>query len=93
MFEPNEAAKSEKTRAFLQETLPQGLVIMHQTSLTELTQERLEKLLVERGGQFMVGNRLTWADLHIFGLLEREAKSNPEVPGIEITKFFLHSFW
>jgi len=66
IFEPNEAAKSEKTRAFLQETLPKGL-------------ERLEKLLEERGGQFTVGNRLSWADLHIFGLLEREAKNNPEL--------------
>ena len=65
--------------------------------LTEVTYVtmlgQLEARLEERGGQFMVGNRLTWADLHIFGLLEREAKSNPEVPGIEITKFFLHSFW
>ena len=99
MFEPNEAAKSEKTRAFLQETLPKGLVSSayfrstHLTSYTELTQERLEKLLEERGGQFTVGNRLSWADLHIFGLLEREAKNNPEVPKIDITKFFPHSFW
>ena len=26
----------------------------------------LEKRLVERGGQFMVGNNFTWADLHLF---------------------------
>jgi glutathione S-transferase len=30
------------------------------------TQGQLEARLQERGGQFMVGNRFTWADLHLF---------------------------
>merc|ERR1712025_919776 len=28
--------------------------------------ERLEKLLHARGGQFLVGNKLTWADIYVF---------------------------
>ena len=30
------------------------------------TQGQLEARLQERGGQFMVGNSFTWADLHLF---------------------------
>ena len=41
--------------------------------LTEVTlptaMAQLEKKLVERGGQFFVGNRLTFADLHVFYFL------------------------
>merc|ERR1719232_1961473 len=29
----------------------------------------LEKKLISRGGQFMVGNALSWADLHVFWYL------------------------
>ena len=61
----------------------------------------MEKLLVERGGQFMVrkslkkikpipkhltpqfllkvGNRLTWADLALFVVIDPEKKNNIEV--------------
>jgi hypothetical protein len=35
--------------------------------------------MAERGGQFMVGNRLSWADLHLFALVDGIQKSNPEV--------------
>merc|ERR1712142_1295209 len=31
----------------------------------------LEKRLTERGGQFMVGNSFSWADLHLFFFLLR----------------------
>jgi len=33
---------------------------------------QLEKRLSERGGQFMVGNSLTWADIHLFFLCTEE---------------------
>merc|ERR1712080_363462 len=56
VFEVNDAVKSEKMRKFLQETLPTGLA-------------RMERLLEHRGGQFLVGNMLTWADLHLFTLI------------------------
>merc|ERR1711874_101793 len=66
IFETNDTVKSEKMRSFLEETLPAGLV-------------RLEQLLEERGGQFMVGNRLSWADLHLFTFVEGCQNSNPEL--------------
>jgi len=66
IFESNDALKSEKMRTFLEETLPTGL-------------GRMEQLLQSRGGQFMVGNRLTWADLHLFTFLEGCTKNNPEL--------------
>ena len=31
-----------------------------------IVQANLEKVLVRRGGQFFVGNNLTWADLAVF---------------------------
>jgi len=66
VFEPDEAKKAEKMQAYLSDTLPTGL-------------DRMEKLLVERGGQFMVGNRLTWADLALFVVIDPEKKNNLEV--------------
>jgi len=33
---------------------------------------KLERRLVERGGQFMVGNNFTWADLHLFFFCSEE---------------------
>merc|ERR1719264_685672 len=53
-------------QAYLSQTLPTGM-------------DRMEKLLVERGGQFMVGNRLTWADVAIFCLIDPEKKNNTEL--------------
>ena len=35
--------------------------------------------MIERGGQFFVGNNLTWADLHVFAVLDRLRVDNPEV--------------
>jgi len=66
VFEPDEGKKAEKMQAYLSQTLPTGM-------------DRMEKLLVERGGQFMVGNRLTWADLAIFCLIDPEKKNNTEL--------------
>jgi len=66
VFEPDEAKKAEKMQAYVSQTLPTGL-------------DRMEKLLVERGGQYMVGNRLTWADLAMFCLVEPEKKNNTEL--------------
>ena len=42
-------------------------------------QGKLEARLIERGGQFFVGNNLTWADLHVFAVLDRLRVDNPEV--------------
>ena len=38
--------------------------------------------MIERGGQFFVGNNLTWADLHVFAVLDRLRVDNPEVGGV-----------
>merc|ERR1711976_370837 len=34
--------------------------------------QQLEQRLTERGGQFLVGNRFTWADLHLFYFLSKD---------------------
>merc|ERR1712013_382756 len=64
--EQNDDKKSEMMRKLLDETLPNGLA-------------RLEARLVERGGQFFVGNNLTWADLHLYTFVEIFQKNNPRV--------------
>ena len=66
MFETNEEKKVEMTRELMSEFIP--------VSLT-----RLETRLKERGGQFFVGNNLTWADLHVFAFLDRMRLDNAEV--------------
>merc|ERR1712059_13019 len=52
-FEKDEDKKPGMKQQLMEETLPKGLA-------------QLEKRLQARGGQFMAGNALTWADLQIF---------------------------
>ena len=65
VFEPDEAKKAEKMQAYLSQTLPTGLVRIFQkdnfcTIVTNHTiQDRMEKLLVERGSQFMVDSLIS----------------------------------
>ena len=66
MFETNEEKKLELMRELMTEFIPTTL-------------SRLEGRLQERGGQFFVGNNLSWADLHVFSLLERMRVDNAEV--------------
>ena len=66
MFETNEEKKLELMRELMTEFIPSTLA-------------RLEARLKERGGQFFVGNNLSWADLHVFCLLERARLDNAEV--------------
>jgi len=73
--EQNDDKKSEMMRKLLDETLPNGLA-------------RLEARLVERGGQFFVGNNLTWADLHLYTFVEIFQKNNPRVIYVLIFTFF-----
>ena len=56
--------------------------------------------MIERGGQFFVGNHLTWADLHVFAVLDRLRVDNPEVgfQNVNIINHILtlgsfYSFW
>merc|ERR1712110_161800 len=51
--ETDEVKKTEMTKMLMSETIPNTLA-------------RLEARLEQRGGQFFVGNNLTWADLHLF---------------------------
>ena len=66
MFETNEEKKLELMRELMCEFIPTTL-------------GRLESRLQERGGQFFVGNNLSWADLHAFSLLDRMRLDNAEV--------------
>ena len=66
MFETNEEKKLELMRELMCEFIPTTL-------------GRLESRLQERGGQFFVGNNLTWADLHAFSFLDRMRLDNAEV--------------
>lgn len=66
MFETNEEKKIELMRELMSELIPATL-------------GRLETRLKERGGQFFAGNNLTWADLHVFALLDRMRVDNTEV--------------
>ena len=65
VFEPDEAKKAEKMQAYLSQTLPTGLVRIFQkdyfcTIVTNhANQDRMEKLLVERGSQFMVDSLIS----------------------------------
>merc|ERR1711935_395624 len=52
-----EAERETGMKKFLTETAATGL-------------GRLEKLLIARGGQFLVGNQLTWADLYVFAFYD-----------------------
>ena len=39
----------------------------------------MEKRLQSRGGQYFVGNRVTWADLHFLQMMEHLIGFNKEV--------------
>merc|ERR1712002_360309 len=56
-FEKDEAAKAEKMKKVTEETIPNGLA-------------NLEKVLEKRGGQFLVGNAFSWAELHLLQLVD-----------------------
>merc|ERR1719422_1130170 len=51
----NKANRREELKTLTEKTFPAALSL-------------LEKRLTERGGQFMVGNSFSWADLHFFYL-------------------------
>ena len=65
VFEPDEAKKAEKMQAYLSQTLPTGLVRIFRNDYfctigtNYTTQDRMEKLLVERGSQFMVDSLIS----------------------------------
>merc|ERR1712223_319581 len=56
-FEKDETLKEEKMKKAQEETLPKSLA-------------NLEKLLEKRGGQYFVGNRWSWAELHFYQIIE-----------------------
>ena len=49
------------------------------SELIPSTLGRLESRLKERGGQFFAGNKLTWADLHVFAFFDKLRLDNAEV--------------
>merc|ERR1711892_51320 len=57
VFATDESKKTELMRTLLEETVPAGLA-------------QLETRIQERGGQFLVGNQLTWADFHLFSFAD-----------------------
>ena len=72
--ETDEVKKTEMTKTLMSETIPNTLVILrcivYQKCIPLFVKARLEARLEERGGQFFVGNILTWADLHLFAAVE-----------------------
>merc|ERR1711994_1044009 len=64
-FEKDEKAKAEKTKKVIEETIPKSLA-------------NLEKVLEKRGGQFLAGNCLTWAELHFLQLAESLETMSPK---------------
>ena len=76
MFETNEEKKLELMRDLMCEVIPTCLA-------------RLDSRLQERGGQFFVGNNLSWADLHVFCLLERLRLDNAEVSPESCSQHYL----
>ena len=80
--ETDEGKKSELARKLIEETIPNGLVIYinkRRNSLNKYFQGQLEARLIERGGQFFVGNNLTWADLHLHFFVNIVQKNHAEV--------------
>merc|ERR1712018_769709 len=65
-FEKDEKVKAEKMKKVGEETIPNNLA-------------NLEKTLVKRGGQFLAGNCLTWAELHFLQLVDLMSTLNPKV--------------
>jgi len=65
-FETNEEKKIELMKELISELIPSTL-------------GRLESRLKERGGQFFAGNKLTWADLHVFAFLDKLRLDNAEL--------------
>lgn len=55
----NKANRREELKTLTEKTFPAALSL-------------LEKRLTERGGQFMVGNSFSWADLHLFYLCSED---------------------
>merc|ERR1711997_819228 len=64
-FEKDEKVKAEKTKKVIEETIPKTLA-------------NLEKVLEKRGGQFLAGNCLTWAELHFLQLAESLETMSPK---------------
>merc|ERR1712066_886482 len=65
-FEKDEKVKAEKMKKVGEETIPNNLA-------------NLEKVLEKRGGQFLAGNCLTWAELHFLQLVDLVSAMNPKV--------------
>merc|ERR1711872_430681 len=62
---PTKKKKNELRSKFLQDTLPNGLA-------------KLEDQLINRGGQYFVGNNLTWADFHVYTFLDMIRRNHSE---------------
>lgn len=65
-FEKDAAVKEEKLKKFMDETLPKGLT-------------NLENILGKRGGNFFVGNKLSWAELHFLQMMDVVLDNNDKV--------------
>merc|ERR1712193_379744 len=64
-FEKDEKVKAEKIKKVKEETIPNSLA-------------NLEKVLTARGGQFLAGNSLSWAELHFLQLTESLETMSPK---------------
>lgn len=66
--EKDDIAKAEKQKKVFGETVPSGLA-------------NLEKMLVKRGGQFFVANSFSWAELHLFQLVDLLCSQDSKILG------------
>jgi glutathione S-transferase len=68
-FMSDEKAKAEALAKHTGETIPRIM-------------EQIEKRLVSRGGQFLVGNALTWADIQLFFFCSENSPALAKMPKI-----------
>ena len=76
--------KEEKLKKFMEETLPKGLVSLKYQSiffslLRPFLKTNLENILGKRGGNFFVGNKLSWTELHFLQMMDVILDNNAEV--------------
>ena len=94
--ENDEDKKNTMRMKLLEETLPTGLVcdfLKTVKKLEEMTlKAQLESRLVERGGQYFVGNNITWADLHLQFLVSVIRENHAQVRTFQKYLVLLISF-
>ena len=78
-------------KKYMEETLPKGLVILKiicnfQFVMTLLIKTNLENILGKRGGNYFVGNKISWAELHFLQIMDVILDNNEKVCKLKLMK-------